>query len=86
MLELLNLTELEGGFLKMAEEVVIYTKPGCPYCKAAKADLDDRAIPYREMDVTSDPAIREEAIAKAGVASVPVIVRGGEVSVGFGGS
>ena len=70
----------------MTEEVTIYTKPGCPYCKAAKEDLDSRSIPYRELDVTADPAIKEEAIAKAGVAAVPVIVRGDEVSVGFGGS
>ncbi|MHB8175006.1 MAG: Uxx-star family glutaredoxin-like (seleno)protein [Thermoleophilia bacterium] len=70
----------------MTDEVVIYTKPGCPYCKAAKEDLASRGVPFREMDVTSDPAIREEAIARAGMASVPVIVNGDEVSVGFGGS
>ncbi|MCL4309649.1 MAG: Uxx-star family glutaredoxin-like (seleno)protein [Thermoleophilia bacterium] len=70
----------------MTDEVVIYTKPGCPYCKAAKEDLASRGVPFREMDVTSDPAIREEAIARAGMASVPVIVKGDEVSVGFGGS
>ncbi|MHB1411745.1 MAG: Uxx-star family glutaredoxin-like (seleno)protein, partial [Thermoleophilia bacterium] len=58
----------------MTDEVVIYTKPGCPYCKAAKEDLASRGVPFREMDVTSDPAIREEAIARAGMASVPVIV------------
>ena len=70
----------------MTDEVVIYTKPGCPYCKAAKEDLASRGVPFRELDVTSDPAIREEAIARAGMASVPVIVKGDEVSVGFGGS
>ena len=70
----------------MADEVVIYTKPGCPYCKAAKEDLTSHGVPFREMDVTADPAIREEAIARAGMASVPVIVNGDEVSVGFGGS
>ena len=70
----------------MTDEVVIYTKPGCPYCKAAKEDLASRGVPFRELDVTSDPAIREEAIARAGMASVPVIVNGDEVSVGFGGS
>jgi glutaredoxin 3 len=70
----------------MPDEVVIYTKPGCPYCAAAKDDFRRRGIPFKELDVTSDPAIKEEAIAKAGVASVPVIVKGEEVSVGFGGS
>lgn len=70
----------------MPDEVVIYTKPGCPYCAAAKEDFRRRGITFKELDVTSDPAIKEEAIAKAGVASVPVIVKGEEVSVGFGGS
>ena len=70
----------------MSEDVVIYTKPGCPYCAAAKEDMTSKGIAFTELDVTSDPAIKEEAIAKAGQASVPVIVRNGEVSVGFGGS
>jgi glutaredoxin len=65
---------------------VIFTKPGCPYCKAAKEDLAEKGIQYDERDVTSDPAIKEEAIKLAGQAAVPVIVREGEVSVGFGGS
>jgi len=70
----------------MLENVVIYTKPGCPYCAAAKEDLNQKGITFEERDVTSDPAIKEEAVNKAGVAAVPVIVRGSEVSVGFGGS
>ncbi|MHB1326512.1 MAG: Uxx-star family glutaredoxin-like (seleno)protein, partial [Thermoleophilia bacterium] len=34
----------------------------------------------------ADPAIKEEAIRLAGQAAVPVIVKDGEVSLGFGGS
>ncbi len=67
-------------------EVVIYTKPGCPYCAAAKEDMTSKGIPFTEFDVTSDPAIKEEAIAKAGVAFVPVIISGDKVTVGYGGS
>ncbi|MHB9112718.1 MAG: Uxx-star family glutaredoxin-like (seleno)protein [Thermoleophilia bacterium] len=70
----------------MPEDVVIFTKPGCPYCAAAKEDMAEKGIQYRERDVTSDPAVKEEAIRLAGQAAVPVIVRNGEVSVGFGGS
>jgi len=70
----------------MSDPLEIYTKPGCPYCAAAKQDFEDKGISYTEHDVTSDPAIKEKAISLAGVASVPVIVRNGEVSVGFGGS
>lgn len=70
----------------MREEVVIYTKPGCPYCRAAKEDFAGRGIAYREYDVTTDPARKEEAIRLAGVATVPVIVKDDEITVGFGGS
>jgi glutaredoxin len=83
MLELIH--RAEGG-ISMLENVLIYTKPGCPYCAAAKEDLNQKGITFEERDVTSDPAIKEEAISKAGVAAVPVIVRDGDVSVGFGGS
>ncbi len=70
----------------MPEDVVIYTKPGCPYCAAAKEDMADKGMRYEERDVTSDPAVKAEAIRLAGQAAVPVIVQDGEVSVGFGGS
>jgi glutaredoxin len=70
----------------MPDEVVIYTKPGCPYCAAAKEDFEEKGIGYTEHDVTTDPAAKEEAISLAGLAAVPIIVRNGEVSVGFGGS
>lgn len=70
----------------MSEEVIIYTKPGCPYCKAAKEDMVEKGVSFTEHDVTADPAVKEEAIRLAGKAAVPVIIKGGEVSVGFGGS
>jgi len=70
----------------MPDEVVIFTKPGCPYCAAAKDDLAEKGISYEEHDVTSDPALKEEAIRLAGRGAVPVIVTNGEVSVGFNGS
>ncbi|GBE58010.1 glutaredoxin-3 [bacterium BMS3Abin01] len=70
----------------MSEGLVIYTKPGCPYCAAAKEDFASKGIPFTEYDVTADPAVKEEAISIAGEAKVPVIVEGDKVTVGFGGS
>lgn len=67
-------------------EVTIYTKPGCPYCAAAKKDMEGKGIAYQEYDVTSSDSVRQEAVRLAGVAKVPVIVEDGEVRVGFGGS
>jgi glutaredoxin 3 len=70
----------------MGEGITIYTKPGCPYCAAAKEDFTNRGIAFAERDVTSDPAVKEEAISLAGEAKVPVIVEGEKVTVGFKGS
>ncbi|MCC6850502.1 MAG: glutaredoxin 3 [Deltaproteobacteria bacterium] len=46
--------------------VTVYTTQVCPYCVQAKRLLGERAIPYDEVDVGSDPAQRDEMIARAG--------------------
>ena len=70
----------------MSESLIIYSKPGCPYCASAKDDFSQKGIPFEDRDVTSNPQFKEDALRLAGVAAVPVIVRDGEVTVGFGGS
>jgi glutaredoxin 3 len=70
----------------MPEEVTIYTKPGCPYCKAAKEELSRQGTSFTELDVTTDSAAKETAVKLAGKPVVPVIVEDGEVTVGFGGT
>ena len=67
-------------------KVKIYTKPGCPYCSAAKEHYNKEGIPFDEIDVYDIPGAKEEAIRLAGgKAMVPVIVKDGVVEVGFGG-
>lgn len=67
--------------------VTIYTKPGCPYCAAAKADMDARSVEYEEIDVYTTPGARERlAELTAGMMVVPVIVdEDGEVHAAAGG-
>lgn len=66
--------------------VTIYTKVGCPYCAAAKADLRERGIEYDEIDVHSSPeAMEKVAELTAGQMIVPVLIEDGDVRVGFGG-
>jgi len=68
------------------ESVTIYTKPGCPYCAAAKEDLRRRAVDYVEYDVVSDPeALRRMLAVNGGRRNVPTIVEGGHVTIGFDG-
>ncbi len=67
--------------------VTIYTKPGCPYCAAAKDDLLHRGIDYDEVDVYTTPGAREKiAELTGGQQVVPVLVdEHEEVRIGFGG-
>ncbi len=54
--------------------VVIYTKPSCPYCVAAKNLLTQRGYEYSEMRIDRDAALREEMLARsAGRRTVPQI-------------
>jgi len=67
--------------------VTLYTKPGCPYCTAARNDLVARGVEYQEIDITSTPG-GEEQLAELtfGTMLVPVIVEeDGEVHVAIGG-
>jgi glutaredoxin 3 len=67
-------------------EVTIYTKPGCPYCAAAKDDLQQRGISYTEHNVKADPAALRRMLALNGNRrQVPTIVEEDQVTVGFRG-
>ena len=47
-------------------DIVIYTKPGCGYCHAAKALLDGKGADYTEIVASSDPAKKQEMIQRSG--------------------
>lgn len=47
-------------------DVVIYTKPGCPYCHAALDLLDRKGVNYAEIVASKDPAGKQEMIQKSG--------------------
>lgn len=66
---------------------IIYTKPGCPYCAAAKQDLEARGIDYDEIDVYTSAGAREQlAGLTGGMNVVPVVIEeNGEVRIAAGG-
>ena len=47
-------------------DVVLYTKPGCGYCHAAKALLDGKGADYTEIVASNDPAKKQEMIPRSG--------------------
>lgn len=66
--------------------LVIYTKPGCPYCEQARAYYDSQGIEFKEYDAQNDPQRRAEMFAYSdGDPTVPCIVQDGEyVGSGWG--
>jgi glutaredoxin 3 len=72
--------------ITVPQKVVIYTKPGCPYCAAARQDLEERGVPYDEISIKDNPKAVEEVMRLSdGKGIVPILVSGEEVKVGFGG-
>jgi len=47
-------------------EVVIYTKPGCPYCIAAMGLLNRKRVAFTEIVASNDPAKKAEMVERAG--------------------
>jgi len=64
----------------------IFTKPNCPYCAAAMADLKARGVPFQQIDAQGDAAARAEMRRLSGDLRVPTIAHpDGSVTVGFDG-
>jgi glutaredoxin 3 len=58
--------------------LVIYVKPGCPYCQQAREHYNAQGIPFVEYDAQTDRARRKEMLAySAGDPTVPCIVADG---------
>lgn len=47
-------------------DVLIYTKPGCGYCHAAKDLLERKGVDFTEIVASSDPEKKREMIQRSG--------------------
>ena len=47
-------------------DVVLYTKPGCPYCMAAMGLLARKGVDFTEIVASNDPEKKAEMIQKSG--------------------
>ena len=62
--------------------VEIYTSPLCGFCHAAKRLLTEKGVSFAEMDVSRNPAKRQEMLSRAnGRHTVPQIFIG-QIHVG----
>ncbi|MBI2990361.1 MAG: glutaredoxin [Candidatus Magasanikbacteria bacterium] len=65
------------------KKVIIYSTPTCPYCARAKALLGSLGVAYEEVDLASNPELREQLSEKYHWQSVPMIVIGDEFVGGY---
>jgi glutaredoxin 3 len=74
----------ESGGKQMS--LVIYTKPGCPYCEQAREYYNSHNTPFVEYDAQNDRNRRREMLAFSdGDPTVPCIVQDGEyIGSGWG--
>ncbi len=57
-------------------EILIYTTNICPYCLMAKRLLDKKGVTYTEINVDTQPSLREEMMRKTKRRTVPQIYIG----------
>lgn len=65
------------------KDVTVYSADWCPFCSRAKALLDQRGIPFEEINVDRVPGFREKLVEMTGRMTVPQIMIGGEPIGGF---
>lgn len=63
---------------------IMYVKPGCPYCQAAREGLTEQGVEWEERDATARDDWKEELFELSPRGVVPTIV-GEEVTVGWEG-
>ncbi len=61
----------------------MYTTQYCPFCVQAKALLRHRGIPFEEIDVGGNDALRAEMVEASGRRTVPQIFINGNAIGGF---
>ena len=66
----------------MNAKITLYTKTGCPYCAAKRKDLNEKNLPFLEINLTERPEMIAEVLKlTGGERVVPVIVEGKNVSI-----
>ncbi len=59
--------------------LVIFTKPGCPYCQQARDYYNSLGIPFAEFDAQNDRKRRAEMLSFSnGDPTVPCLVEDGK--------
>lgn len=64
-------------------DIKLYSTDYCGYCRAAKALLTERGLPFTEIDCSNDPPTRARLVEETGRRTVPQIYLDGVPIGGF---
>lgn len=64
-------------------KIEMYTSASCAYCVAAKNLLKSKGLDYSEIRIDTDPARREEMLARTQRRTVPQIFVNGQFVGGY---
>jgi glutaredoxin 3 len=64
-----------------APKIQMYAAGWCPYCARARRLLQDKGVPFEEIDVDARPEARAQMVARSGRDTVPQIFIG-DVHIG----
>lgn len=69
--------------IKKQPRVLVFSTPTCGYCSKAKRFLKVNGIKFKDIDISKDPDAARDAKRISGGTSVPVIMVGSTVVMGF---
>lgn len=64
--------------MSVSNNIVIWSKKGCHYCKEIKEYFETEEILYQEVDVTEHDYLRDVLDTKYGIRHVPVVEIGNQ--------
>ena len=67
-------------------KVIAYLKPTCGWSQGVRAVLRKYDLPFEDRDITSDPAQRQEMVAKSGQPLSPCVEINGHMLADVSGS
>lgn len=65
------------------KSVTVYTTSSCPYCVMVKNFLNDKNIPFKEVNVETQPEVMMQLVNKTGQFGVPQTDVDGKWIVGY---
>jgi glutaredoxin 3 len=66
-----------------APPITVYTKDNCPFCVRAKALLGKKGVPFEEIKVEGNDALRRWLVERSGQMTVPQVFAGERSLGGF---